>query len=243
MEKELIINQRKIPLVVRHSAKSRHLRLQVHTDTREVHLVIPRFVLPFEVNRFVIEKTPWIEKQWEKIENQSSIHPKPKYKSGDIFYYMGRPLELTVRPCEKKRPSVRISADKLIIQLYHRVSEAEGVKMVKKTLEDFYRKKAEEIIHDRLEYFNEHYRFRYHRITLRNQKSRWGSCSTQKNLNFNWRLAMAPVEIIDYVVVHELCHLKEMNHSASFWKLVSEACPDYKKSRKWLKENQFMLKI
>lgn len=77
----------------------------------------------------------------------------------------------------------------------------------------------------------------YGRITIRNQKSRWGSCSSRKNLNFNCLLMLAPPEQRDYVVVHELCHLKEMNHSKRFWKEVEKVLPDYKKSVKWLREN------
>lgn len=77
----------------------------------------------------------------------------------------------------------------------------------------------------------------YGRITIRNQKSRWGSCSAKGNLNFNCLLVKVPEEVRDYVIVHELCHRIEMNHSAQFWKLVESVLPDYKERRKWLKEN------
>ena len=75
----------------------------------------------------------------------------------------------------------------------------------------------------------------YGRITIRNQKTRWGSCSSKGNLNFNCLLMLAPDEVVDYVVIHELCHLIEMNHSKAFWKQVEQMMPDYKKHRKWLK--------
>ena len=77
----------------------------------------------------------------------------------------------------------------------------------------------------------------YGRITIRNQKSCWGSCSAKGNLNFNCLLMLAPSAVADYVVVHELCHRLEMNHSAAFWKLVEKVLPDYRERRKWLKEN------
>lgn len=78
---------------------------------------------------------------------------------------------------------------------------------------------------------------RYGRITVRNQRSRWGSCSSQGNLNFNCLLMLCPEEIVDYVVVHELCHRKEMNHSPRFWAEVERVLPDYKQRLQWLKEN------
>lgn len=79
------------------------------------------------------------------------------------------------------------------------------------------------------------------RITIRSQKTRWGSCSSKGNLNFNWRLLMAPLEILDYVVVHELCHLAYLNHSPQFWQLVGDILPDYSQCRRWLRENGMLL--
>ena len=77
----------------------------------------------------------------------------------------------------------------------------------------------------------------YHRISIREQRTRWGSCSSAGNLNFNWRLIFAPEEVLDYIVVHELAHRIEMNHSKAFYAIVEQVLPDYKKSRKWLREN------
>ena len=77
----------------------------------------------------------------------------------------------------------------------------------------------------------------YQRITIRDQKTRWGSCSAKGTLSFNWRLMLAPPAVLDYVVVHELCHLTHMNHSNAFWELVESDCPDYRAHRKWLKEH------
>ncbi|MBT4210123.1 MAG: M48 family metallopeptidase [Candidatus Komeilibacteria bacterium] len=99
-----------------------------------------------------------------------------------------------------------------------------------------YKKQARVLVGERLKYFNKHYNFKYNRVAIRNQKSRWGSCSSSKNLNFNYRLAMLPVELADYIIVHELCHLGEMNHSKHFWSLVSQTIPDHKNIQKKLKK-------
>ena len=95
---------------------------------------------------------------------------------------------------------------------------------------------ALEIIPARVEYFAKIIGVTYGNITIRNQKTRWGSCSSKGNLNFNCLLMLAPPEVLDYVVVHELCHRKQMNHSKAFWTEVEKVFPDYKKSIKWLKE-------
>lgn len=95
---------------------------------------------------------------------------------------------------------------------------------------------ALKVIPERVEYFAKVIEVTYGKITVRNQKTRWGSCSSKGNLNFNCLLMLAPPEVLDYVVVHELCHRKQMNHSKAFWLEVEKVLPDYKEVRKWLKE-------
>jgi predicted metal-dependent hydrolase len=239
----ITINQREVPFLMRRSLKARSLRLQIVLDGPKIILTAPRFAMNFEVTRFLKNRLPWIEKQLGKIEKQAKLRPAPKYVSGDIYYYFGEQVTLILEPSDKKRPEIKIRGDKMKISVYKNATRSEGIKIIRQTIEKFYKKKAEEVVHDRLEHFNEHYGFKYKRVTMRNQKSRWGSCSRDKNLNFNWRLIMAPIEVIDYVVVHEMCHLEQMNHSKNFWNLVAETVPDYKVFRKWLRENQYLLKI
>lgn len=97
--------------------------------------------------------------------------------------------------------------------------------------------KALKYIPERVRYYAPIVGVHYTRITIRNQKTRWGSCSSKGGLNFNCLLMLTPPEVIDYVVVHELCHRKEMNHSKAFWAEVEKVLPDYKSAKKWLKDN------
>ena len=101
----------------------------------------------------------------------------------------------------------------------------------------FYRRKAREVLCHRVEHYAKLMDVTYGRIAIREQKTRWGSCSAKGNLNFNWKLILMPPGVLDYVVVHELAHRLEMNHSGKFWALVEKYMPEYRKYRGWLKEN------
>ena len=133
---------------------------------------------------------------------------------------------------------------KHLVQMYFK---AEEIKKQKKepalTNADIEKlcQKALSVIPDKVKYYAEIMGVTYGRITIRNQKTRWGSCSSEKNLNFNWKLILAPPEVLDYVVVHELCHLKEMNHSKAFWDEVGKVMPNYETHKLWLKENGWKL--
>ena len=110
-------------------------------------------------------------------------------------------------------------------------------------LEKRYRDAAKEYIPKRAAYYHQFTGGHYEKITIRDQKTRWGSCSGTGNLSFNFRLMLAPPRVLDYVVVHELCHLTHMNHSRDFWNMVERILPDYKEQRKWLKENGHTLQV
>ena len=103
------------------------------------------------------------------------------------------------------------------------------------------RERAKSVLAQRTAYFARQVGVTYGRITVRDQKTRWGSCSQTGNLNFNFRLILAPLEVLDYVVVHELCHRWQMNHSTQFWQEVAQVLPDYRKRKAWLTENGWRL--
>ena len=98
-----------------------------------------------------------------------------------------------------------------------------------------YKAEVRVLVEERIKYFNQFYGFKYNKINIKNQKTRWGSCSRKGNLNFNYKIIFLDPELRDYIIVHELCHLKEFNHSKNFWSLVAQVLPDYKKLRDGLK--------
>ena len=169
----------------------------------------------------------------------------------------------------RKTMSLEIKADgSVVVRAPLRLSEAKIQKFVKekqewilKNLEKIQKRDAQKenvqklsalerqhlqnkacvVIPRRVAYYAEKLGVSYGKITLRQQKTRWGSCAANGNLNFNWLLILAPPEVLDYVVVHELCHRREMNHSQAFWNEVSAVLPGYKEQKKWLKDNGWKL--
>lgn len=103
-----------------------------------------------------------------------------------------------------------------------------------------HREAARSLVHARLAHYNAHYGFVYNRVAIRNQRRCWGSCTSLKNLNFSYRLLFLPPELADYVIVHELCHLKELNHSPRFWALVAETIPEYQLCRRALRQYDYI---
>jgi predicted metal-dependent hydrolase len=112
--------------------------------------------------------------------------------------------------------------------------------LAKKRFENWYREQARLFLTERLQYFSHLYNFHYSQIRITSARTRWGSCSGRGTISFTWRLVMAPPEIIDYVVLHELAHTVHHNHSPQFWNLVQSMQPDYAAKRKWLKQNSHL---
>lgn len=237
-----LLTPNRTPISFRRSKRALRMRLQID-GKGEVTLVAPWHSGESEIHSFFIRHRPWVQKHLDKVDKLKALRPTPQYQSNDIFYYFGEPLVLEVQPSDRKRTSIKVRGSQMIITLHRAIGKSEGIGSVKRAIREFYRKKAEEVIRDRLDHFNAHYGYRFNRVAFRDQKSRWGSCSRLRNLNFNWRLIMAPIEVIDYVVIHELCHLKEMNHSSRFWALVQKEVPDLQAPKKWLKENAVLLTI
>lgn len=133
---------------------------------------------------------------------------------------------------------VRDKSDWIIRNLKKSCEESQNRLLNRGSQREYLKKKEEayKMITEKLNYYNQFYNFDYKRVSIRNQRTRWGSCSSKKNLNFNYRIVFLPSDLVDYLAVHELCHLKEMNHSKRFWELVEQVMPDCKKLAKRLRK-------
>lgn len=158
--------------------------------------------------------------------------------NSDLSVTMRVPQQATKRDIERILKEKKDWILKHIEELKERKANFDAMapeKLAKEEIRDL-AGKASKYIPERVAYFAKQVGVDYGRITIRNQKTRWGSCSSKGNLNFNCLLMLTPKEVIDYVVVHELCHRKEMNHSKAFWREVEKILPDYKNQKNWLKQ-------
>lgn len=205
----------------------------------EVRVAVPKGTATKIIQDWVGSKAPWITGKLNQIELAKASRINREFAAGEIFWYLGReyPLYIEINP-KRVRPTVDLYGDRLNIEIPDAVPS-----VVKKALQSWYRSMAEWYFGQRVEQFGERIRVSPNRITIREQKTRWGSCSSKGNLNFNWRAMMAPAVIVDYLVVHELCHLIHPNHSRHFWDTVGAVMPDYQAHRSWLRENGYRLTL
>lgn len=189
------------------------------------------------IAKTVSGKAAWIIKHLQKIQfDQAQALPR-KYTDGELFMYLGReyPLQLDIDQ-EYGLIEIILAEGRFLVK-----TPAGDKGIIKSSLEAWYRHVAAGYIKGRLDHYQSLLHVSPSRIAIRNQKTRWGSCSNKGSLNFNWRLMMAPAEVVDYVVVHELCHLVHPNHSKNFWNQVSAVLPDYRVRKDWLKKNSARL--
>lgn len=195
----------------------------------------PWFVSDHEIDAFVRSKADWIEAASARLEREREKKEASRLKleNGDILPYLGERRVLSVIREDRKRARVTCAMERLLLFLPYDAD----YEYRRNALEKWYRKEAAGIIREKAEEYAVLLKVAFEDIRIKDQKSRWGSCSGKGNLNFNWRLVMAPEPVLDYVVIHELCHLRHMDHSEHFWSLVASLCPAYKQYRKWLKEH------
>jgi predicted metal-dependent hydrolase len=208
-----------IQYTVRRSTRARRVRVSVDAE-RGVEVVLPQRAPERAADAAVRELRPWIERRLGELEDVRAIVAA---RDGTVPY-LGE--ELLLHP-EPGRTRVHRRGDVL------RVPQGDAGP----ALERWYRRQAKAEIAPRLDRAVEALGTHYTALTIRNQRTRWGSCSSTGAMSFNWRLLLAPEEVLDYVVWHEACHLIHMDHSPRFWGLVERHVPGYQGPRRWLRRN------
>lgn len=227
---------RKVAYWLKISDRARNLRLKVDPDDGLV-VTVPEHFDPGLVEGIIREKQGWILDKLNFFGQAQQSLSAPG-KTGRYVFYRGREYQVEVRTQKTRAGTVEIEDDKMVVIL-----DEAGAMDSAAVLEHWLKKMARLLIYQRVRVVNNVLRLNFNRIAIRGQKTRWGSCSQLGNLNFNWRLVMAPLQVMDYVVAHELLHLVEPNHSKKFWGMVENVCPDYKSCRDWLKKNGHRLRV
>ena len=231
-KRETIVNGQTITYAVKQSLRAKRVRLEVRPQTG-LTVVVPRSYNIGQLSGLLKSKERWISRNLARFNHFQSLSSKKELNSGDTVPYLGRDLELVKRENHDGVGDVILEGNILAVSpgLFKN-----GI--LELALERWYRTEAAQLINERTNKLSSQLGISYKQIVIRGQKTRWGSCSRKKNLSFNWKLIMAPQPVLDYVIIHELVHLKEMNHSKRFWELVAQYCPGWREHKKWLKQHE-----
>jgi len=206
-------------------SRRRTIAIQVRPDG-QVWVRAPLRTPEKLIREFVESKADWIGRKQAEAVQRAPLVVK-HFRPGEGFLFLGQEYPLVL--VEKQRPA-------LVFDQQFTLSRA-ALPRAGKTFEQWYRAQALRVLSERVRYYAARYGFKPGRVRISSARTRWGSCSSKGTLSFTWRLVMAPLEVIDYVVLHELVHLKVRNHSGTFWGGVAALMPEYKKHVAWLKKN------
>ena len=219
---------------IRHSTRARHARIVV--DGGGVEVVVPRGFALRHVEPFVEEKRPWIERTLRRMRESEAELPPVLLEDGGEVPYLGERLELRLSRGARARVRAREGALEVI-------TPDLAPDAVRAALERWYRRQAREEVARRLDAAVARAGTSYGSLQIRGQRSRWASCSSSGAMSFNWRLLLAPAEILDYVVEHEVAHLAVHDHSERFWSLLASRCPEWREREQWLRRHGHALRL
>ena len=213
--------------LIRSKKRRRTISLHIKEDG-SIFVYAPYRTPKWEIEKFINEKESWISEKLSEKERSMK-------KAEKGFLYLGELFPLELEDNKSKRYPLKLSFGKFILDKDH-------IEKTRDLFVQWYKREAREEITERVDYYSKRLLLFPKGIKITSAKSRWGSCSRDNRLSFSWRIITAPLSVIDYVLIHELVHIKEKNHSKSFWNYVESIIPNYKKHRLWLKENGYLLR-
>ncbi|GAA0496826.1 SprT family zinc-dependent metalloprotease [Salinibacillus aidingensis] len=194
-------------------------------------------VAPFDTSEEMItekvkKKASWIVQKLYLFRDIEYQKINRELVNGESFMYLGRNYSLQIIIDETvKKPLVKLFQGKFYIK-----SPSKEQKLMKQALENWYRQKTLEKVMEKVKYYQHYFNRKPNDIKVKEQQKRWASCTANNDLLFNWRCSMAPSYVLDYIVVHEMCHMYHMNHSREFWDMLASVMPDYESRKEWLKK-------
>ena len=212
-------------------SKRRTLALMIGADATLV-VRAPAHTPLDTIEQFVGKNTGWIKRTLARVRQRPQVKKK-EFLTGEAFLFLGKSYPLEVQPDTQEPLDLR---DGFIL---NEKEQSRG----RALFIEWYKNEAKKIIAARVEWWAQRFGLAYNSVSITSANRRWGSCAPNDRLNFSWRLVMAPIPVIDYVVVHELAHVTHKNHSKRFWSRVKAMYPDHKAAKTWLRENEGMLNL
>jgi len=235
LEKSTVpFGKRNIDFFVKRSRKRK--TVSIFVDPIEgVFLRAPLMPTLKSLSKLVHSKAIWILDKQRRIKETLGQLPKREFVTGESFLYLGRHLRLKVLK-SKTKSKITVKGGRFLVSLNSLVKDLDRTKMIRNTLSSWYKNHADVVLLKRVQIYSKKLKIPVPEILLANQTKRWGSCNQKGQIRFNWHIIMAPIALVDYVVAHELCHLKYINHSENFWKLFGSVMPDYEIRRERLRK-------
>ncbi len=215
-------------------------------ENADVSVLAPFFIKQDMIFDFIREKSCWIVNKIEEVKKRQIFLEKRRFDNGFMFLFLGHKYPLIVVEDENRSKHARIDFDGTAwtIKLPYTIQDRRE-DIIKKKLIGWYKIQAKELLPSRVFYYSRIIGVEsVNKIVVKTQKRLWGNCDyTAKIIRLNWQIILAPLKVIDYVVVHEICHLIFPNHSRRFWRKVGEIFPQYKESRRWLREHYMEMSL
>lgn len=220
-------------------------RISIRITPEKIRVSAPARTSKGEIQAFIEKNREWILENWVKLQ-ETIVKPSYRvYEDGAKIPYLGKELTLRITDTPNKMISAfyKMETETLDIKMPQELQGEKRQEALREILEKWYKQKARAVFVQKLDYWSREMGVNYNQFRLKEQKTRWGSCSSLGNINLNWRAILALEPVLDYLVIHELSHLRHMNHSQEFWENVSRYCPEHAVHRKWLRDKGHTLVI
>lgn len=220
--------------IVRFIKRKRQKYIRIRVADEHITVSAPWYSSLKEMENFLMEKQQWVDNTLRKISVNKRQLDTLREKNGNKILLRGVWKPLIHNPWDKNGRWQFIEQDDRVL---YGTPDGRRRPPDPDTIYQFYRRLADTEIRQRLMRQAAELPFSFEKVFIRSQKTKWGTCSSQGNLSFNWRLIKCPMFVLDYLIIHELCHTVHMNHSGEFWKLVGRHCPDYERAKLWIREH------
>ncbi len=211
---------------IKRTSRRRTISLEVKEDF--VQIIVPNTLSEKEIESIILKKTKWIRNKL-LLQKSKPAYEAKEFISGELFSYLGKNYRLKI--IESKLSLVELKENRIYVYKKNKGRSVHDLLM------NWYKEQALKLFEKKINKFSKVMGVTPRSISIRTYSKRWGSCSSKGDISFNWRILMAPNSIIDYVIVHELCHLIHHDHSPRYWKTVKSFYPDYKEKVEWLRYN------